>query len=97
MRIAKVIGNAYATLKHEKLKGIKLMIIAPVDPDGDIKGKAIIVADYLNAGIGNLVFWIEDGSTICKITGERSIPIRGCILGIIDCIDMKNKNKVLEG
>ena len=97
MRIAKVIGNAYATLKHEKLKGIKLMIITPVDPDGDIKGKAIIVADYLNAGIGNLVFWIEDGSTICKITGERSIPIRGCILGIIDCIDMKNKGKVLEG
>lgn len=97
MRIAKVIGNAYATLKHEKLKGIKLMIIAPINPDGDIIGKAIIVADYLNTAIGNLVFWIEDGSTICKITGGRSIPLRGAILGIIDSIDMKNKGKVLEG
>jgi len=97
MRIAKVIGNAYATLKHEKLKGIKLMIIQPINPDGDFKGKPIMVADYLNTAIGNLVFWIEDGATICKVTGERSIPLRGSILGIIDSLDMKNKGKVLEG
>ena len=97
MRIAKVIGNAYATLKHEKLKGIKLMIIQPINPYGDNNGKAIIVADYLNTGVGNIVFWIGDGSTICKINGDRSIPLRGCILGIIDVIDMKNKGKTLEG
>ena len=97
MRIAKVIGNAYATLKHEKLKGIKLMIIQPINPDGDFKDKPIIVADYLDTAIGNLVFWIEDGLTICKATGERSIPIRGAILGIIDSIDIKNQGKVLEG
>jgi ethanolamine utilization protein EutN len=97
MRIAKVIGNAYATLKHEKLKSIKLMVIQPINPDGDFKGKAIIVADYLNTAIGNIVYWIEDGSTICKATGERSIPLRGCILGIIDSIDMKNEGKILVG
>ena len=97
MRIAKVIGNAYATLKHEKLKGIKLMIVQPINPDGDINGEAVIVADYLNTAVGNLVFWIGDGSTICNITGERSIPLRGCILGIIDVVDMKNKGKFLEG
>jgi len=97
MRIAKVIGNTYATLKHERLKGIKLMIIQPVNPDGGVSGEAIIVADYLNTSVGNLVFWIGDGSTICKITGERSIPLRGCILGIIDVIDMKSKGKILEG
>jgi ethanolamine utilization protein EutN len=97
MRIAKVIGNAYATLKHEKLKGIKLMVIQPIGPDGGFKNKPIIVADYLNTAIGNIVFWIEDGSTICKITGEKSIPLRGCILGIIDNIDMKSTGRTLEG
>ena len=97
MRIARVIGNVYATLKHEKLKGIKLMIIQPVDPDGEATGKSIIVADYLNAAIGNLVYWIEDGSTICKIIGTKSIPLRGCIVGLIDSIDMKKMNKILKG
>ena len=97
MRIAKVIGNAYATLKHEKLKGIKLMIIQPINPEGNFKGRPIIVADYLNTAIGNLVFWIEDGTTICKVNEERSIPLRGAILGIIDSIDMKKKGIVLEG
>lgn len=97
MRVAKVIGNVYATLKHEKLKGIKLMIIQPVNPDGEAMGRSIIVADYLNAAIGNFVYWIEDGSTICKIIGERSIPLRGCIVGLIDSIDMNKTGKVLKG
>lgn len=97
MRIARVIGNVYATLKHEKLTGIKLTVIQPVDPDGSAIGKPIIVADYLNAASGNLVYWIEDGSTICKIMGIRSIPLRGCIVGLIDSIDMKKMGKVLEG
>lgn len=97
MRIARVIGNAYATLKHEKLKGIKLTVIQPIDHDGEAVGKPIIVADYLNAAIGNLVYWIEDGSTICKVMQKRSIPLRGCILGLIDSIDMKKIGKVLKG
>ena len=97
MRIARVIGNVYATLKHEKLNGIKLMVIQPVDPKGLATGKPIIVADYLNAAVGNLVYWIEDGSTICKIVGEKSIPLRGAIVGLIDTIDMKKEGSTLEG
>lgn len=97
MRIARVIGNVYATLKHEKLKGIKLMVIQQISPDGRAAGKPIIVADYLNAAVGSLVYWIEDGSTICKVMQKRSIPVRGCIVGLIDSIDMKTTGKVIKG
>ena len=95
MRLAKVIGNAISVSKHEKLKGIKLLIIRPVDPEGKKLSKPIIVADYLNTASGSLVFWIEDGVTICKWMGTKSIPLRGSIVGQVDKIDLKDR--AIEG
>jgi len=97
MRAGKVIGNVVSTIKHEKLKGIKLLVVKPIDSEGNESGSAKIVADYLNSAVGNLVFWIEDGTTICKWKGEKSIPLRGSIIGIIDSIDMESGKKVIEG
>ena len=91
MRLAKVIGNAVSVSKHEKLEGIKLQIIKPIDPEGEKISNPIIVADYLNSAAGSLVYWIEDGVTICKWMGIKSIPLRGSILGQIDKIDLKDK------
>jgi len=87
MRLGKVIGNVVSTMKHPKLKGIKLMVVKPIRPDGTKSSAPVILADYLNTAIGNTVFWIGDGSTICKVIGMRSIPVRGSIVGIIDKID----------
>jgi ethanolamine utilization protein EutN len=91
MRLAKVIGNAVSVSKHEKLEGIKLQIIKPIDPEGKKISNPIIVADYLNSAAGSLVYWIEDGITICKWMGTRSIPLRGSIIGQVDKIDLKDK------
>jgi ethanolamine utilization protein EutN len=91
MRLAKVIGNAVSVSKHEKLEGIKLQIIRPVDPEGKKISNPIIVADYLNSAAGSLVYWIEDGITICKWMGTKSIPLRGSIIGQVDKIDLKDK------
>ena len=91
MRLAKVIGNAVSVSKHEKLEGIKLQIIKPIDPEGKKISNPIIVADYLNSAAGSLVYWIEDGVTICKWMGTKSIPLRGSIIGQVDKIDLKDK------
>ena len=97
MRLGRVIGNVVSVIKHEKLDGIKLVIVEPIDVQGKPKGSAHILADYLNAADGNIVFWIEDGATICKWVKTRSIPLRGCVIGIVDKIDTQKTGKVLEG
>jgi ethanolamine utilization protein EutN len=95
MRLARVIGNAISVSKHERLEGIKLLVIEPIDPEGKKISKPIIVADYLNSAAGSLVFWIEDGVTICKWMGMDSIPLRGSIVGQVDEIELKDK--IIEG
>ena len=97
MRLGKVIGNVVSTIKHEKLAGIKLLIVKPIDSEGNGNGSAVIVADYLNSAAGSLVYWVEDGTTICKWKGVASIPLRGSIVGIIDSIDMKKAGKQIKG
>ena len=91
MKLAKVIGNAVSVSKYRKLEGIKLQVIKPIDPEGKKISKPIIVADYLNSASGSLVLWIEDGVTICKWMGIKSIPLRGSIIGQVDKIDLKDK------
>lgn len=97
MRLGKVIGNIVSTIKDDTLYGIKLMVVRPIDPDGKPIGTPEIVGDYLNSAIGNLVYWTEDGTAICKAFGKSNIPLRGCIIGIVDKVDQKDKKKVLDG
>lgn len=97
MRLGKVIGNIVSTIKYETLNGVKLMIVKPIDPDGNPLGQSEIVGDYLNSAIGNIVYWTEDGTAICRVHDRKNIPLRGCILGIVDKVDQKKKKKVLDG
>jgi len=96
MRLGRVIGNIVSTIKHKRLKGIKLLIVEPIGLDGIKNARPIIVADYLGSGMGSLVYWIEDGATICKWVGLRSIPLRGSIIGQVDKVDFKDPERKLE-
>lgn len=97
MRFGRVIGNVISTIKHEKLKSIKLMIVEPLDPDGKVIGKEEIVGDFLDAAVGSLVIWGADGQIISDAMGVEKIPLRGSIIGIIDTIDMEKLKKVIKG
>ena len=97
MRYGRVIGNIVSTIKNEKLNGIKLAIVEPLDPEGNVTGNNEIVADYLGAAVGNLVLWIANGTAICDRMGRENIPLRSSIVGIIDRIDMEKENKTIKG
>lgn len=97
MKFGRVKGNVISTIKHEKLKSIKLMIVEQLDPDGKVYGKEEIVGDFLNAAVGSLVIWCDDGQIISDAMGLENIPLRGSIVGIIDKIDMEKMKKVIKG
>jgi Carbon dioxide concentrating mechanism/carboxysome shell protein len=97
MKYGRVIGNVVSTIKNEKLKGVALLIVEPLDTDGNVIGNSEIVGDFLGAGVGDLVIWAAEGDIICRIMGVEKVPLRGSIVGIIDKIDMVNENKVITG
>ena len=56
MRIAKVIGNIWATRKEERLAGLKLLIVRPLDVcSGSCDRAPVVAADLIGAGVGETV------------------------------------------
>lgn len=88
MLTAKVVGNVWATRKEPSLNGLKLLIVEPYDPNTGIKSRAIVAADVVGAGIGELVL-VVSGSSARKVLGRDNIAVDATIVGIIDEIGVE--------
>ncbi|MGI6181295.1 MAG: EutN/CcmL family microcompartment protein [Agathobaculum sp.] len=84
MKIAKVIGNIWATRKEERLAGYKLLIVQPINIlDGSRDRTPIVAADTIGAGMGETVI-IVGGSSARSAAGDMSVPVDATVVGIVD-------------
>ncbi len=85
MRIAKVIGNIWATRKEPTLTGMKLLIVQPLDilQDDAPKEEPIVAADRIGAGVGETVIIVQ-GSTARIATGDAQASVDATVVGIVD-------------
>ena len=59
MKTARVIGNIWATRKEEKLAGLKLLILQPLNLLDDSPVEyPIVAADIIGAGVGEKVIYV---------------------------------------
>ena len=84
MRVAKVIGNIWSTRKEEKLSGLKLLLVQPLNILDDSCDKVpIVAADIIGAGVGETVI-IVSGSSARSAAGDMSTPVDATVVGIVD-------------
>lgn len=85
MQVAKVIGNATATVKHPSMQGAKLMIVQPHMADNQSPdGEPVIAVDGVGAGRGEMVMITSDGSYARELLNASVTPVRWTIIGIKD-------------
>jgi ethanolamine utilization protein EutN len=85
MELAKVIGTVVATIKHESLVGVRLLLIQPEDHNGEAVGPAIVAADPLQAGVGDTVKWIT-GREAALALPQSFAPVDCSIVSIVDAV-----------
>ena len=84
MKVAKGIGNIWATRKEEKLAGYKLLIVQPVNIlDGSDDKLPIVAVDMIGAGVGEKVL-IVNGSSARGAVGNQDVPVDAAVVGIVD-------------
>ncbi|MBQ8144564.1 MAG: EutN/CcmL family microcompartment protein [Butyricicoccus sp.] len=84
MRVAKVIGNIWSTRKEEKLNGLKLLLVQPLNILNDSCDKVpIVAADIIGAGVGETVI-IVSGSSARSAAGSMETPVDATVVGIVD-------------
>ena len=84
MKTARVIGNIWATRKEEKLAGLKLLILQPLNLLDDSPVEyPIVAADIIGAGVGEKVIYVG-GSSARGAAGGKDIPVDATVVGIVD-------------
>ena len=89
MFVAKIIGNVWATRKHEGLKGATMLLAKAVGPDGALTGEAQLVIDNQGAGPGDTVLIVDEGGSARKILKNSKAPVRTVVAGIVDKVHLE--------
>ena len=84
MTLGRVIGTVVSTVKLEALSGYKILIVQPVDPQGQDDGAVTLALDSVQAGVGDTVLIVDEGNSARMIVGDSMAPIRTMIVGIVD-------------
>jgi microcompartment protein CcmK/EutM len=88
MKIGQVAGTVVSTISAPIFDGRKLLLCDIVTPQGEPTGDYTIAADSIDAGVGDLVLILDEGSSARQIVGETVAPIRAMVVGIIDEIHL---------
>jgi ethanolamine utilization protein EutN len=88
MIIARVIGNVVASQKHETHEGKKILLVQPLDLQGNPAGDPIVALDSAGAGVGERVLAVQEGFSAMTSVGHTESPIDAAVIGIIDLVEL---------
>lgn len=86
MDLARVIGTVVSDVKDPQLQGIKLLLIRPVDPHGEVTGGAMVALDAIGAGSGETVFYVT-GKEASFAFLPQHVPADVSVVAIVDQLD----------
>jgi carbon dioxide concentrating mechanism protein CcmL len=85
--LARVKGNLVSTQKDKNLVGQKLLIVHPIDLEGNKIGiKDVIALDTVNSGIGDTVILVQEGKAVQQILGNKTTPAHSIIVAVVDSL-----------
>jgi ethanolamine utilization protein EutN len=88
MQLGIVCGTLVASRKDERLEGISLLVIQPIQPDGSFTGKTLIATDSMGAGPGERVFWVKSKEAANPFA-PLEVPTDATIVGIVDQVNLE--------
>jgi len=95
MILARVRGNVVSTTKSDRLSGLKLLLVVPIDiATFTEKGAPIVAVDAVGAGEGEVVMCVG-GSSSRQTAVTDGKPVDMSIIAIIDSVELKGK-KIFE-
>lgn len=87
MILGRVKGNVVATVKYPCFEGHRMLIIQPIDENGDDKGDSFLACDNVQAAPGDVVLVEREGNTARQLLGTPDDPFHSVIVGIVDKIN----------
>jgi microcompartment protein CcmK/EutM len=86
VKVGTVVGTVVSTINHELFDHRRLLlcdIATPVGLDRQTDAYTIAV-DLVDAGVGDTVLVLDEGTSARQLLGVETGPIRAVIVGIVD-------------
>ena len=94
MYLARVVGNVVSTHKNDRLDGKKLLLVRRLSLAGTHDGSVEVIAlDVVDAGPGDKVLVVQEGSSARKIFNDEKIPVQAVVVGIVESVNLRDSNE----
>jgi microcompartment protein CcmK/EutM len=91
MYLGEVVGDVVSTHKNERLEGKRLLLVRRLSLGMQAEGAETICLDVVDAGVGDRVLVVQEGSSARKILGDDWIPVQAVIVGVLDRVDLHGR------
>lgn len=89
MILGVVTGTVVATEKHYKLEGRKLLLVQPLELDGNPKGDPLLAVDGVDSGEGDRVLVVQEGKSASMISGRPESPLDAAVVAVVDRVELE--------
>jgi microcompartment protein CcmK/EutM len=90
--LGKVVGTVVSSRKEPELEGLKFLVVKGCDFDGTPNGAAVVAADAVGAGIGEVVLYAS-GSSARQTQVTKDRPVDATIMAIVDTVEVDGKRR----
>ena len=84
MILCRVVGNMVSTVKHPSFKGHRILIVQPIDENGNDSGREFLASDNCQACPGDVTLCSREGNTARQLLGTMDDPFHSVIIGVVD-------------
>ncbi|MGM0366656.1 MAG: EutN/CcmL family microcompartment protein [Actinomycetota bacterium] len=95
MMLGRVIGNVVSVIKDENYNGLKLMVVAELDMEGNFKGNFVVSADLIGVGIDEVVM-VANGTPARATEETKNMGLDSIIVAKIEKLIFENRQVNLD-
>ncbi len=84
MLFGRVHGTAICSIKYPDLKGMKLLVVQPLDKELQAVGPMQVAVDVVMAGPGDLCVMVRSREAALALREHKFVPVDLALVGIVD-------------
>ena len=89
MFVGQVAGEITSTINHPGYDSRRLLVVDRLDPTGKPAGGYLVAVAAIEAGVGDRVLVLDEGTGARQILGNSQAPVRSVVVGIVDSVDVE--------
>jgi len=87
--LSRVVGDVVSTQMNDHLRHNRLLLVEPIDLQGNRIGGEIIALDKVDAGPGDRVLVVKEGGCARLLMEDDLVPLQAVVVAVVDRLEVE--------